>query len=165
MYECNVVESDRKFRFRAYAIIIENNHILFAKNEIDDYYYSVGGGVEIFETSEEAVIREVHEETGVYYEIDKLAIIHENFFYGKGGTVSKDTKCHELALYYLMKPRGTMELNPENESISHGVKEEMVWLPINELKKHNIYPTFLRNIDLEVLKNSLTHVVTDERYK
>ena len=58
-----------------------------------------------------------------------------------------------------------MELNPENESISHGVKEEMVWLPINELKKHNIYPRFLRNIDLEVLKNSLTHVVTDKRYK
>ena len=32
------------------------------------------------ETAEDAVVREVFEETGVKYEIDHLAVIHENFF-------------------------------------------------------------------------------------
>ena len=32
------------------------------------------------ETTEDAVKREVYEETGVAYEIDHLAVIHENFF-------------------------------------------------------------------------------------
>lgn len=32
------------------------------------------------ETAEDAVVREVYEETGVRYEIDRLAVIHENFF-------------------------------------------------------------------------------------
>ncbi len=54
----------------AAAIIIENGSVLFAKNDRDDYYYPVGGGVHIGEKAEEAVVREVYEETGVHYEID-----------------------------------------------------------------------------------------------
>ena len=51
-----------------------------ASNETSDYYYSVGGGVHLNETAEEAVIREVFEETGIHYEVDRLVFIHENFF-------------------------------------------------------------------------------------
>lgn len=32
------------------------------------------------ETAEDAVRREVREETGVDYEIERLAVVHENFF-------------------------------------------------------------------------------------
>ncbi|WP_408645493.1 NUDIX domain-containing protein [[Clostridium] fimetarium] len=63
---------------------MENDSVLLASNEASDYFYSVGGGVHLGETSEEAVIREVFEETGVNYEIDRLVFIHENFFYGDG---------------------------------------------------------------------------------
>lgn len=44
--------------------------------------YSVGGHIQFGETAEEAVAREVFEETGVKLEIDHLGFIHENFFYG-----------------------------------------------------------------------------------
>lgn len=76
---------------------------MFAGNEVDDYYYSIGGGVHLGETSEEAVKREVFEETGVSYEIDHLAVIHENFFIGSSDLEGVD--CHEIAFYYMMKPR------------------------------------------------------------
>jgi ADP-ribose pyrophosphatase YjhB (NUDIX family) len=53
------------FRYRVGAIIISDDHALFAYGEDSGYYYTVGGGVHIGERSDEAVIREVQEETGI----------------------------------------------------------------------------------------------------
>ena len=69
MQDCGFTRENKWFRYRAAAIIIEEDCVLFAGNEIDDYYYSIGGGVHVGETSEQAVKREVLEETGVEYEI------------------------------------------------------------------------------------------------
>lgn len=70
----------------------------------DDYYYSIGGAVHIGENAEDSVKREVMEETGIVYEIDHLAVIHENFFDENQGTL-KGVDCHEIAMYFLVKPR------------------------------------------------------------
>ena len=78
-YNCFFTNDGKWFRYRAAAIIVEEGCILFAKNEIDDYFYSIGGAVHMGETAEGAVKREVFEETGVEYDVDHLAIIHENF--------------------------------------------------------------------------------------
>ena len=67
-YDCGFTKENNWFRYRAAAIIVEDGCILFAGNDVDDYYYSVGGGVHVNETAEEAVVREVFEETGVEYE-------------------------------------------------------------------------------------------------
>lgn len=48
------------FMYRADTIIIEDECILFAKNDIDDYYYSIGDAVKLGETAEAAVKREVN---------------------------------------------------------------------------------------------------------
>ena len=60
--DCCFQSKNKRFRYRAAAIIVENGCVLFAGNEINDYYYSIGGGVHIGETAEEAVQREVFEE-------------------------------------------------------------------------------------------------------
>lgn len=112
-FDCGFTKERNWFRYRAAAIIIENDCVLFAGNEIDDYYYSIGGGVHMGETSEDAVKREVLEETGVPYEIDHLAVIHENFFDENQGML-KGLDCHEICLYYLMKSRGTQECSIVN---------------------------------------------------
>ena len=91
-------KQNRWFRYRAAAIIVEDGCVLFAGNEKDDYFYSIGGAVHMGETAEDAVRREVFEETGIHYEIDHLAVIHENFFIDNMGT-QKDMDCHEIALY------------------------------------------------------------------
>lgn len=57
-YNCSFKKDNRKFRLRAAAIIIENDSVLFAGNELEDYYYSIGGGVYMGETTEDAVVRE-----------------------------------------------------------------------------------------------------------
>ena len=110
-YDCGFTDDNKWFRYRAAAIIVEDGCVLLAGNEKDDYYYSVGGGVHMGESSEEAVKREVLEETGIPYEVDHLAVIHENFFNESTSSYIKGMDCHEVAMYYMMKPRGTKELN------------------------------------------------------
>ena len=80
--------------------------MLFAGNEKVDYYYSIGGAVHIGETAEDAVKREVMGETGIVYEIDYLAVIHKNFFDENQVTLN-GVDCHEIAMYFLVKPRRT----------------------------------------------------------
>lgn len=58
-HNCAIINDKKAFRYRAAAIIVEGNCVLFAGNDVDDYYYSVGGAVHMGETSEEAVKREV----------------------------------------------------------------------------------------------------------
>ena len=52
------------------------------ENDLFDHMYSVGGRIKFGETAEEAVVREVFEETGIQMEIDRLGFVYENFFPG-----------------------------------------------------------------------------------
>jgi 8-oxo-dGTP pyrophosphatase MutT (NUDIX family) len=155
--DCGFRNGNDWFRYRAAAIIIEDGCVLFAKNELDSYYYYIGGGVHLGEKAAEAVKREVFEETGIAYEVDRLAFIHENFF-GGTGTLDK-LHCHEIALYFLMKSRGTKELN--SNSYTQGVREYMHWLPIDKLKDYVAYPSFFAD-RLQDIKDGIEHIVTIE---
>lgn len=159
MYDCGFTKENSWFRYRAGAIIIENGCVLFAGNENENYLYSIGGGVHMGETAEEAVVREVFEETGIHYEIERLVVIHENFFSENSGTL-KGLDCHEISLYFLMKPRGTQELN--SNSTTNGVKEEMHWIPIEGLDKYRAFPSFLKDY-LSKEHSGIEHIITDER--
>ena len=153
--DCCMTKDNNWFRYRGAAIIIEDGCVLLASNERADYFYSVGGGIHMGETAEEAVIREVYEETGIKYEIDRLAFIHENFFQGDG--ITSGMKCHEIAFYFLMKPRGIQEIN-SNSYCMEG-KEFMHWIPIAELKNYRAYPTFFREKLLN-MPDQIEHIVT-----
>lgn len=111
------------------------------------------------ETAEDAVVREVYEETGVRYEIDRLAVIHENFFYESSGSLA-NLDCHEICFYYQMKPRGSKQLF--SNSYTQGVKEEMHWIPIADLGKHKAFPAFLKDY-LSKAHCGIEHIVSDER--
>ena len=158
-YDCGFTKDNKWFRYRAAAIIVENGCVLFAGNEIDDYYYSIGGAVHMGETAEDAVKREVLEETGVSYEIDRLAVIHENFFDENQGAL-KGMDCHEIAMYFLMKPRGSQELN--SNSYTQGVREHMYWIPIAELDQYRAFPSWMKDY-LQSEHTGVEHIVTDER--
>lgn len=155
--DCGFTNENNWFRYRAAAIIIENDSVLLASNEKSDYYYSVGGGVHMGETAEQAVIREVYEETGVMYEVERLAFIHENFFDGDGITEGK--KCHEISFYFLMKPRGTLDIN--SQSYCAEGKEYMSWIPVTKLHKYKVFPIFFRE-KLINMSSGIEHIVTIE---
>ncbi len=115
------IKENKWFRFRACAVIVRDSKILMCENAKDDYYYTVGGAVEHGEKVEDAVIREVFEETGHILEIDRLLFINQNFFKDNDGK-----ECHEVAFYFLMKDNG-LDLIKEGKT-SKGIKETTVWV-------------------------------------
>ncbi|MBP5291614.1 MAG: NUDIX domain-containing protein, partial [Lachnospiraceae bacterium] len=69
---------DGVINIRVGAIIMKDGQFLMAGNNVNPgYLYSVGGRVQFGETAEQAVVREVFEETGVKMEVDRLGFVHE----------------------------------------------------------------------------------------
>lgn len=157
---CFQTNDNRRFRLRAAAIIIENNCVLFATNDAEKYYYSIGGAIELGETAENAILREVKEETGIEYEIDRLAFIQENFFKRNDGML-KDLSCHEITFYFLMKSRGSQELNSHSKTLNNTIDEKMEWLPIDKLDEYEAYPFFFRD-KLKNLPPYPEHIITHQ---
>jgi len=155
--DCRFISNDRYFQLRAGAVIVEEGCVLLAKNDAAEYYYSVGGGVKLMEYAEDAVKREVFEETGVEYEVDRLLFVHENFFVDE--VVLKDKKFHEISLYFLMKPQGKKDINKETYCFAG--REYMHWVPLEKLGELQVYPTFFKDKLLNLSKN-IEHIVTDE---
>jgi len=140
--DCGFTNAEGQFRLRACAIIIEDGCVLMAKNAKDDYYYSVGGAVKQNEPAKDAVVREVLEETGIRYEVDRLVAVHENFF-----TNSEGLPFHEVSFYFLMKAKGK-QMPTTTGCTSENIEEHVEWIPVKDYKDYNAYPKFFGDLIL-----------------
>jgi ADP-ribose pyrophosphatase YjhB (NUDIX family) len=143
---------------RVGAIIMKENKFLMVENDRFDYMYSVGGRIKFGETAEEAVVREVYEETGIKMEIDRLGFIHENFFPGDS-LAKKGNIVHEISLFFYMKvPEGFEPVC--NSFTEDGNKERLVWITTDYPKKY--YPEFFKT-ELVNRSESVKHFVTRDK--
>ncbi|MBQ9535717.1 MAG: NUDIX domain-containing protein [Clostridia bacterium] len=142
---------------RVGAIILRGGQFLMAGNSGTDYLYSVGGRVKLGESTEDAVVREVLEETGVRMEIDRLGFVHEAFFAGDNGkTLGK--VIYELAFYYYMKVPEVFE--PVCESCAYdGKREFLEWVSFDSDRKY--FPEFFRS-ELCAPSREVKHFITRE---
>ncbi|MEF2919217.1 MAG: NUDIX domain-containing protein [Acutalibacteraceae bacterium] len=140
---------------RVGAVIMKADKFLMVGNNRFDHLYSVGGRIHFGETAEEAVVREVYEETGVKMEVDRLGFIHENFFPGDSN-VKKSNIVHEISLFFYMKVPENFE--PVCYSFTEdGDSEFLKWITVDEPQK--IYPEFFRT-ELLNPSNTVKHYVT-----
>lgn len=153
--DIGIEENGMKFRYRAASIIIEDGKMLLLENDRDPYLYTVGGAVGICESSKDAACRECFEEIGVRYEPERLAVILEEFYHepDRNGDM---LDAHELGFFYFMKPRGTTEGILE-KSYTAGFEERTVWIPLDELDRYTVVPSFLK--DPDSYAGSLRHLV------
>ncbi len=144
------IENDSiRFRLRACCVIINENKVLMMKNNTEDYYYSVGGAIKIGETIEEACLREVVEETGYSFEIDRLLFIHENLF------THNNKSCHEIAFYFLMKSNDNINLLCNTKDSN----ENAYWIDISKYSEYKAYPTFF-STELQELPKEVKTITT-----
>lgn len=143
---------------RVGAIILKDGKILMVGNHRSDYLYSVGGRIKFGETAEQAIVREVLEETGVKMEIDHLGFIHENYFFGDAKT-NYGKLIYEISFFFYMKVPN--DFVPKCDSFTEDdSKEYLKWVSLNDEQK--IYPTFFKT-ELKKNINGVRHFVTDER--
>ena len=64
------------FGVRATALILQNRKLLVTKDK--GKYYTIGGAIQVNESTEDAVVREVREELGVRAQAGQLAFVVEN---------------------------------------------------------------------------------------
>lgn len=149
------------FRYRAAAIIIEEGCVLMAYNEEGDYYYSIGGGVHLGEASRDAVIREVREETGIEYEVERFAFVNESMYHGNGMLAGKE--CHVIEFFYLMKPRGRKFALNRAAVMADGSGECLQWVALEEIRNNpKVFPIFFRE-KLSEMPEEVMHFIRDER--
>jgi ADP-ribose pyrophosphatase YjhB (NUDIX family) len=157
--DCTFDDGGAWFRYRAAAVILDGGKVLMARNEVEPYYYSIGGGVHHMETAADAVRREVLEETGVAMEIERLAFIHENFFTGHSAVSLQGRQCHELTFYYLMKYTPDMSLSHAGGLTMDSVREWHEWVGLDSYgTDFPAYPTFFATelTDLHVTPKWIT---------
>lgn len=148
---------DGILNIRVGAIIMKGDKFLMAGNERFDHLYSVGGRIKFGETAEEAVVREVFEETGVKMEIDRLGFVHENFFPGDS-IVKKGNVVHEISFFFYMKVPENFE--PESYSFTEdGNPEFLKWITVDE--PQTFYPEFFRTELLNPCE-TVKHFVTKD---
>lgn len=149
---------DGILNIRVGAIIMKKGKILMVGNERSDYLYSVGGRIKFGETAEEAVVREVLEETGIKMQIDRLGFIHENYFYGDAPT-NLGKLIYEISFFFYMKTPD--DFTPVSDSFTEGNCEEYLrWVSLDEDIK--MYPTFFKT-ELKNPVDTVKHFVSDER--
>lgn len=147
-----VTEMQEHISCRAAAFIIKENRILMAKNANHPCYYVVGGGIEIGESSEEAIVREIFEETGLKLEVDRLAVIQERFY------EANNQKHQEIVFFYLMKYNANINI-PDNSFTDQGARETLHWLPVNDLEQFNIVPSFIKTKRFDCI-TSIEHIIS-----
>lgn len=143
---------------RVGAIIMKDGKILMVGNGRSNYLYSVGGRIKFGETAEEAVVREVYEETGVKMDVDRLGFVHENYFYGDAPS-NLGKQIYEISFFFYMKVPN--DFKPISDSFTEdNCKEFLRWVSLDE--DITMYPTFFRT-ELKNPADKVRHFVTDER--
>lgn len=148
---------DYKLNIRAGGVIIHNNKILAHRNINKDHYCLPGGRIEIGESSEQTIKREIQEELGKQIEIRGYVATIENFF------EMENKKYHEI--YFLHRLEFAKDEDKKIDYTMHNVegKEylQYEWLDLDKIEQYNILPKCLkevlksRNFPIHVINNDL----------
>ena len=131
-----------KFNYRAAAVIISNDEVLVMKDERSPYFYLPGGRVQMKETAEHAILRELDEELHIEPEIVRPLWLVQNFF-------SEDVdklNYHEICIYFLIDYSKTDLLKRGKRfTLNEGAHlHDFEWLSFDDLQTLYFYPFFLK---------------------
>ena len=127
-----------RFNYRISAVILRDNCLLTMSDNNYSYSYLPGGRVQMGETAEAALRREMREELHANLTILRPLWFCQDFF------TEEDTgeRFHEICLYYLVNGSALPEIAfsyAEGERINR-----FSWTPLNEIGQLRLYPEFIK---------------------
>lgn len=142
-------------RVRVSALILQKNHLLVIKqnapSRAEYIWLPPGGGMDFGETTEEALRREVFEETSIEIKNARIRYIHEFI----------EPPYHAVEFYFFVESfMGTPTLGSDPElSIDHQQLIDVKFVPVPELVNLNLYPEFLKEalVNGTVCDESISH--------
>jgi len=129
-----VLSNQLKFRPAVYGILIKNDKILLS-NQFGNGYDFPGGGIEIYETIEEALKREFFEETCLRVKIGKLVSCESSFFMPK----FHKSPFNAISIYYLVKKVGGKITDKYFDIYEKKYMEKPEWISLSDVKKIKFY--------------------------
>ena len=131
-----------KLNVRAAAVIIHNNKVLVHRNVNHDHYCLPGGRVEIGESSDNTVKRELKEELGKKIEILNYVATIENFF------ILDNKKYHEI--FFIQKAEFVNDEDKKLEDTLYNIEGKEYlryeWLDLKKIDEYNILPHCVNTI-------------------
>jgi len=133
---------DYKLNIRSAALIIHNNKMLVHRNINSNHYALIGGRVEIGESSEETIKREILEETGKQIEITGYAATIENFFEMKG------KKFHEILFVNKAEfvDKADQKLQETIKNVEGKEYLQYEWIDLDKIEEYPILPKAIKEI-------------------
>ncbi|MBR1763707.1 MAG: NUDIX domain-containing protein [Eubacterium sp.] len=148
------------FNYRVCAVIKHNSKLLAMKNNLSPYYYLPGGRVNLHESAENAIIRELKEELGIKGNVVRPLWLAQQFFVED---VSKE-KFHELCIYYLVDVSDTYLINKNCfAGLETNQNEFFEWLDICSLNEQYLYPLFIKEKINDIPEN--LEILTEYEYR
>ena len=140
-----------RFKLRVSGIIIHSNKILLEGYDKDRFCLP-GGIINLNESSEEAIKRELKEELEKDFLIDKLVSVGEEFYIN-----FKNEKTHSINFYYKVNfvnplDADTIDLNRLEDDHGFMIKHNLKWIDLGDLNNTNLVPEVIKN---DIIANSI----------
>ena len=139
-------------RCAAKALIVQDGRLLLnrcRRTNGDVYYDLPGGGQHLFESMEDAVRREVREETGMGVRILRFAALAEEIYTNELLRQKYPDYAHRMMHIFLAEPDGEKCSQPSEKDWG---MEESVWIPVEEVENlPEVRPTAIQNRIREIL--------------
>ncbi len=122
-------------RCAAKALIVRDGWLLLNRCRRSDgavYYDLPGGGQNPFESMEDAVRREVREETGMGVRILRFAALAEEIYTNESLRQKYPDYAHRMMHIFLAEPDGEKCSQPSEKDWG---MEESVWVPVEDVAK------------------------------
>jgi len=142
-------------RTSAKAIIVRDGCILLTRNadHEGDWYICPGGGQHHGESLEQAVMREVFEETGCRVRVGKLLCVRD-YIGANHEFADSSSHQHQVEFYFeceLVEVPAELKVGHERDEMQTGVE----WVALDRLEKLRIYPRALAMARFEPAKTYL----------
>ena len=150
-------DEERQFLCRTAAVVLNGDLVLLQRIGDAKFWCLPGGRMEMGETAEAGLKRELHEETGMEADVGRLLWVIENF-YGQGGL-----RLHEIGLYFLVRfdpasPAYKQEWTGQEED---GTELTFRWWPVADLMRVNLLPEMLRRALREIPNAPEYHIAVE----